>query len=169
MPLFALSGVEGRLFTPLGIAYIVSILASLLVSMTVTPVLSYYLLANSKAVHGDKDSFMLRGLKKLASILIRFSMARPVLLLVLTWTMVGVAAWQLSQLGRNFLPQFDEGSILVNVTLPPGSSLEASNQTSGLIDNKFRAMQKRKPIPKAKFCISFGEPDEQRWMNMRLR
>lgn len=148
MPLFALSGVEGRLFTPLGIAYIVSILASLLVSMTVTPVLSYYLLANSKAVHSDKDSFLLRGLKNLARGLIRFSMARPVLLLVLTWSMVGVAAWQLSKLGRNFLPQFDEGSILVNVTLPPGSSLEASNQTSGLIDNKFRAMQKSEANPK---------------------
>jgi len=148
MPLFALSGVEGRLFTPLGIAYIVSILASLLVSMTVTPVLSYYLLANSKAVHGDQDSFLLRGLKNVASHLIRFSMARPVLLLVLTWSMVGVAAWQLAQLGRNFLPQFDEGSILVNVTLPPGSSLEASNKTSGLIDNKFRAMQKSDANPK---------------------
>lgn len=148
MPLFALSGVEGRLFTPLGIAYIVSILASLLVSMTVTPVLSYYLLANSKAVHGDQDSFLLRGLKSFASHLIRFSMARPVLLLILTWSMVGVAAWQLAQLGRNFLPQFDEGSILVNVTLPPGSSLEASNQTSGLIDNKFRAMQKSDANPK---------------------
>ncbi len=148
MPLFALSGVEGRLFTPLGIAYIVSILASLLVSMTVTPVLSYYLLANSKAVHGDQDSFLLRGLKNFASHLIRFSMARPVVLLILTWSMVGVAAWQLAQLGRNFLPQFDEGSILVNVTLPPGSSLEASNQTSGLIDNKFRAMQKSDANPK---------------------
>ena len=148
MPLFALSGVEGRLFTPLGIAYIVSILASLLVSMTVTPVLCYYLLANSKAVYGDQDSFLLRGLKNVASHLIRFSMARPVLLLLLTWSMVGVAAWQLAHLGRNFLPQFDEGSILVNVTLPPGSSLEASNQTSGLIDNKFRAMQKSDANPK---------------------
>jgi len=148
MPLFALSGVEGRLFTPLGIAYIVSISASLLVSMTVTPVLSYYLLADSKAVHSEQDSPLLRGLKNIASHLIRFSMARPVLLLILTWGMVGIAAWQLAQLGRNFLPQFDEGSIQVNVTLPPGSSLEASNQTSGLIDNKFRAMQKSDSNPK---------------------
>lgn len=116
--------------------------------MTVTPVLSYYLLADSKAVHAEQDSLLLRGLKNIASHLIRFSMARPILLLTLTWSMVGVAAWQLAQLGRNFLPQFDEGSILVNVTLPPGSSLEASNQTSGLIDNKFRAMQKSEANPK---------------------
>ena len=142
MPLFALSGVEGRLFTPLGIAYIVSILASLVVSMTVTPVLSFYLLKNAKAVHCGQESFLLRFLKFIAAYLIRFSMARPILLVLLTWCMVVVAAWQLSLLGRNFLPQFDEGSILVNVTLPPGSSLDASNQTSGVIDNKFKALQK---------------------------
>jgi HME family heavy-metal exporter len=63
LPLFALSGVEGRLFTPLGIAYIVSILASLLVSLTVTPVLSYFLLPQSKAAHRERDSFLLQSLK----------------------------------------------------------------------------------------------------------
>jgi HME family heavy-metal exporter len=55
--------------------------------------------------------------------------------------MVAIAGWELASLGRNFLPQFDEGSILVNVTLPPGSSLDASNQVSRLIDNKFRQRQ----------------------------
>jgi CzcA family heavy metal efflux pump len=142
LPLFALSGVEGRLFAPLGVAYIVSILASLLVSLTVTPVLSYYLLPQSKATHREKDSLLLRALKRVASPLIRFSMAMPGLLLLATWIGVGIAAWQFSQLGRNFLPQFDEGSVQVNVTLPPGSSLDASNATSAIIDAKFREMQK---------------------------
>ncbi len=141
LPLFALSGVEGRLFTPLGIAYIVSILASLVVSLTVTPVLSYYLLPQSKATHHEGDGFLLRVLKVGASYLIRFSMAVPTPLLIITWVMVAFAAWQLANLGRNFLPQFDEGSILVNVTLPAGSSLEASNQSSRLIDEKFRQRQ----------------------------
>lgn len=142
LPLFALSGVEGRLFAPLGIAYIVSILASLLVSLTVTPVLSYYLLPQSKATHHEGDGPLLRFLKWGAAYLIRFSMAVPGWLLVITWLMVIFAAWELTTLGRNFLPQFDEGSILVNVTLPPSSSLDASNQVSGLIDAKFRARQR---------------------------
>jgi len=147
LPLFALSGVEGRLFAPLGVAYIVSILASLLVSLTVTPVLSSYLLPNAKATHRQRDGQLLRLMKWLASSLIRFSLAHPLILLVLTWIGVGIAAWQFSLLGRNFLPQFDEGSILVNVTLPPGSSLEASNATSGIIDGKFRSMQKTAQNP----------------------
>lgn len=141
LPLFALSGVEGRLFAPLAVAYITSILASLLVSLTVTPVLSYYLLPNSRAAHRAGDGPLLRALKALASPLIRFSMAQPSLLLAVTWAMVAVAGWQLTQLGRDFLPPFDEGSILVNVTLPPGSSLDASNQVSKLIDKKFHERQ----------------------------
>ncbi len=147
LPLFALSGVEGRLFAPLGVAYIVSILASLLVSLTVTPVLSYYLLPQSKATHQEQDGPLLRAMKWMASFLIRFSMARPVVLLLATWIGVGVAAWQFAHLGRNFLPQFDEGSVQVNVTLPPGSSLDASNRTSAIIDSKFREMQKTEQNP----------------------
>ena len=84
LPLFALSGVEGRLFVPLGLAYIVSILASLGVSLTVTPVLSYYLLSGSKAAHGSGDGLMLRGLKWLAAFLVRFSMRHAGVLLLLT-------------------------------------------------------------------------------------
>lgn len=147
LPLFALSGVEGRLFAPLGVAYIVSILASLAVSLTVTPVLSYYLLPQSKATHGDHDGWLLRAFKWAAGYLIRFSMAHPLLLLIATWIGVGFAGWELAHLGRNFLPQFDEGSVLVNVTLPPGSSLDASNQVSGIIDDRFRAMQKTAENP----------------------
>lgn len=147
LPLFALSGVEGRLFAPLGVAYIVSILASLAVSLTVTPVLSYYLLPHSPATHAEHDGILLRTLKWLAQFLIRLSMARPGWLLLLTWTLVGFAAWEMAHLGRNFLPQFDEGSIQVNVTLPPGSSLQASNQVSGVIDTKFRSMQQSDQNP----------------------
>ena len=147
LPLFALSGVEGRLFAPLGVAYIVSILASLVVSLTVTPVLSWYLLPQSKATHAEHDGFLLRCFKWAASFLIRLSMARPMLLMALTWLMVIYAGWELSRLGRNFLPQFDEGSVQINLTLPPGSSLDASNQVSGVIDRKLQQMQKSEQNP----------------------
>ncbi len=141
LPLFALSGIEGRLFAPLGFAYIVSILSSFLVSLTVTPVLSFYLLPNSGATHRKVEGPVLRGLKAVAHPLIRISMAIPGSLLLLTWIGVIIAGWQLANLGRNFLPAFDEGSVQVNVTLPPGSSLQASNQVSSSIDDVFLSMQ----------------------------
>jgi len=147
LPLFALSGVEGRLFAPLGMAYIVSILASLLVSLSVTPVLSYYLLPQAKATHRETDGLLLRALKGVAAYLVRLSMAAPTLLLVLTWIGVAIAVWRFSLLGRNFLPQFDEGSVQVNVTLPPGSSLEASNANSAILDAKFQSMQRTEQNP----------------------
>lgn len=147
LPLFAISGVAGRLFEPLGIAYIFSILSSLLVSLTVTPVLSYYLLPKSKATHHETDGLLLRGLKWAGGLLIRTSMAIPGPLLLLTWTAVALAGIQFAFLGSSFLPEFDEGSVQVNVTLPPGSSLDASNQVSAIIDAKFRELQKSSDNP----------------------
>ncbi len=147
LPLFAISGVAGRLFEPLGVAYIVSILSSLLVSLTVTPVLSYYLLPTSKAAHRETDGFLLRILKRMGGSLVRLSMAIPGPLLLATWIAVAIAGVLFAQLGSSFLPEFDEGSVQVNVTLPPGSSLEASNKISSTIDAKFREMQKSTDNP----------------------
>jgi HME family heavy-metal exporter len=147
LPLFALSGIEGRLFAPLGVAYIVSILASLLVSLTVTPVLSYYLLPSARATHRHADSPLLRGLKWGAAGLIRLSMARAGWLLALSWLLVGVSFVLLTRIGSDFLPPFDEGSVQVNIVLPPGSSLEASNRVAAAVDAKFRSMQKSPDRP----------------------
>lgn len=147
LPLFALSGVEGRLFTPLGIAYIVSILASLAVSLTVTPVLSYYLLPQSKATHRHRDSLLLRYLKWLATFLIRFSMQYAGRLLLLTWALVAFCGWRLANMGADFLPKFDEGSVQINVSLPGGSSLKASNDVADVIDRKLTTMQKTDRSP----------------------
>jgi len=134
LPLFAISGVAGRLFAPLGIAYIVSILSSLLVSLTVTPVFSYYLLPSAPATRRESDGFLLSALKRLATPLIRLSMAIPGPLLFATWISVSCAALLIANMGSSFLPDFDEGSVQVNVSLPPGSSLQASNQVSSIID-----------------------------------
>jgi Cu/Ag efflux pump CusA len=77
LPLFALGGMEGKLFAPLGVAYIVSILASLLVSLTVTPVLSYWLLGSMHSKGHEHDGFVLRGVKWIGERVIRFSLAFP--------------------------------------------------------------------------------------------
>jgi len=138
VPLFALSGMEGRLFTPLGIAYIVSILASLIVSLTVTPVLSYWLLGESKLMELERDSFVLRSLKWVAERVIRLSLAVPKLILLITVAAVGVSLLALLQLDRDFLPPFNEGAMQVNVLMPPGSSLAESNEVSAQVENRLQ-------------------------------
>ena len=149
LPLFAISGVAGRMFEPLGVAYIVSILSSLLVSLTVTPVLAYYLLPNASATHRKRDGLLLRGLKALARPLIRLSMLIPGPLLLLTWFFAAIAGLMFANMGSSFLPDFDEGSVQVNVTLPSGSSLEASNLVSSAIDAKLHSMQVSQEQPEA--------------------
>jgi CzcA family heavy metal efflux pump len=127
IPMFALGGMEGRLFTPLAIAYIVSISASLLVSLTVTPVLSYWLLGRSRlSEHGD-DGFVLRFLKGVFGGIIRFSLAFPRFNLAVVLVGVAVAGLFVVALEKDFLPPFNEGSIQLNVVLPPGTSLSVSN------------------------------------------
>ena len=123
LPLFALSGMEGRLFRPLGVAYVVSILSSLIVSLTVTPILSYWFLPSSKAVAHAEDGLILRVLKRLVALIIRFSLRFPVLNVGVVLVMVAVAGWAVTRMDRDFLPPFNEGAIQLNVLLPPGNSL----------------------------------------------
>ncbi len=141
VPLFALSGMEGRLFAPLGVAYIVSILASLLVSLTVTPVLSYWLLANSKLMERETEGFVLRSLKWVAARVIRFSLAAPKTILVVTLIMVGVAFAALLRLDRDFLPPFNEGTAQLNVVLSPGTSLQQSQTIARRVDERLQEME----------------------------
>ncbi len=147
VPLFALSGMEGRLFTPLGIAYIVSILASLVVSLTVTPVLSYWLLPNAKVMGHDRDSMILRCLKWLVGHAIRFSIRHPWPVLGVVAAGVVVSCLTVSQLGRDFLPAFNEGTVQINVILPPGDSLETSNRIAGMVEDRLK---------KIKGVVAFG-------------
>jgi len=128
IPLFALSGMEGRLFAPLGVAYIVSILSSLLVSLTLTPVLSYMLLSRSKLAESEKDGPLLRLLKGAADYAMRFSLHYAKTMLLLAACCVVVAFAALANLERDFLPPFNEGVAQLNVVLPPGTSLKKSNE-----------------------------------------
>ncbi|MCC6493461.1 MAG: efflux RND transporter permease subunit [Pirellulales bacterium] len=146
VPLFALSGMEGRLFAPLGIAYIVSITASLIVSLTVTPVLSYWLLPGARIMKHAQDGLLLRVLKGLCSSVIRFSVRHPRTILLVVAAAVGVSVAAVAHLGRDFLPPFNEGAVQVNVLLPPGSSLEASNRIGALVDQRLLAVEGVKSV-----------------------
>lgn len=128
IPLFALSGMEGRLFAPLGVAYIVSILSSLMVSLTLTPVLSYWLLSKAKIMDREKDGLLLRFLKWAAGLAISVSIRMSKTILAAAVVCVAIAYMFLSQLERDFLPPFNEGVAQLNVVLPPGTSLKKSNE-----------------------------------------
>jgi HME family heavy-metal exporter len=136
VPLFALGGMEGRLFTPLGIAYIVSILASLVVSLTVTPVLSLWLLPRARFMGHEKDGLLLRVLKSLAGWAIRLSVRHPAPILAAVAVAVGASVAVVMGLGRDFLPPFNEGCVQVNVLLPPGTSLQTSNAIAAMVDER---------------------------------
>jgi HME family heavy-metal exporter len=140
IPLFALSGMEGRLFTPLGVAYIVSILASLVVSLTVTPVLSYWLLPNSRVTHREKESFVLRGLKWLAAKVISLSLRMPKPVLIAAVIAVILSGIAMSRMQSDFMPPFDEGVAQLNVLLPPGTSLQRSKEVAKMVERRLQAI-----------------------------
>ncbi|WP_043749480.1 efflux RND transporter permease subunit [Methylobacterium nodulans] len=131
VPLFALSGIEGRLFAPLGQAYIISILASLVTSITLTPVLASLLLPGLKNLE-EHDSRFLKALKRGNAALLHVAFRHQRLLVggvAAAVIAAGAAAWNLP---RAFLPPFNEGSFTVNMTFAPGISLAESSRV-GLI------------------------------------
>ncbi|MCC6070815.1 efflux RND transporter permease subunit [Massilia sp. GCM10020059] len=133
VPLFALPGIEGRLFAPLGIAYIASILASMLVSMTVTPVLAYYLLPRMKRLHKG-DSPVVRKLKAWDSAVLNWSFGRIRAILALALIAVVAAAASVPFFPRAFLPPFNEGSLVMGMTFTPGTSLAEANRMGALAE-----------------------------------
>ncbi|MAT73093.1 MAG: CusA/CzcA family heavy metal efflux RND transporter [Planctomycetaceae bacterium] len=137
VPLFALAGMEGQLFRPLGVAYIVSLLCSLLVSLTVTPVMGYWLLSNVRGEQiEERDGLLLRGLKAVADRVIRVSLSTSWLVLAVAATAVAVSGWGMLQLERDFLPPFNEGAVQINVLLPPGASLATSNDIARRVETR---------------------------------
>ncbi len=152
VPLFVLPGIEGRLFTPLGVAYIVSILASMIVSVTITPVLAYYLLPGMKQLdHGDSeavggsaalrirrppsgDSPLVARLKTWDTRLLHWSLDNSRKLLGGALLAVALAGATIPFFPRAFLPPFNEGTLTVNVLLNPGTSLAESNRIGTLAE-----------------------------------
>ncbi|NUN60709.1 MAG: efflux RND transporter permease subunit [Burkholderiaceae bacterium] len=133
VPLFALPGIEGRLFTPLGIAYIVSVLASMLVSMTVTPVLCLYLLPKMKRLdHGD--SALVGWLKRRDAQVLGWSFPRARLLMAAAALAVAAAAASVPFFPRAFLPAFNEGSLVLGMVFNPGTALAEANRMGALAE-----------------------------------
>jgi CzcA family heavy metal efflux pump len=128
IPLFALTGVEGRLLAPLGLAYITSLVASLFVSLTVTPVLASYLLPKMKAMHAEKDSFIVRFLKKWDEKLLHRTLRHPYKIIAGASILFFLAIATLPFVGTAFLPEFNEGTLTINLLAQPGTSLTESNR-----------------------------------------
>jgi len=145
IPLFALSGIEGRLFTPLGIAFIVSILASLAVSMTVTPVLAYWLLPPMKSL-GEHETGLVRTLKRWQKRGLEWCFDRPSFVVGLPVVAVAIAASAAVMLPRAFLPAFNEGTVLVSVILQPGISLDESSRIGRLAEQIVRGVPEVKSV-----------------------
>ncbi|MDQ3017391.1 MAG: efflux RND transporter permease subunit [Bacteroidota bacterium] len=134
IPLFYLQGIEGKLFAPLGIAYVVSIVASLLVSLTVTPVLCSFLLARLDKTKAERESGLVRWLKKQDLKLLNFSLDRPKWIMGMGIVLIAIAGMIIPFFGSEFLPPFNEGSFTINLSAPPGTSLEESNKIGSLAE-----------------------------------
>jgi CzcA family heavy metal efflux pump len=135
VPLFFLSGMEGRLLAPLGIAFIVALFASLIVAITLTPVLCSMLLANDKRLQKDhKETWLVRKLNNAYSKFLNKALGKPVLVIGTAVGLFVVAIVLMFGLGRSFLPEFNEGSLTVSVVTMPGASLAESNKIGNQVE-----------------------------------
>ena len=133
VPLFVLSGIEGKLFAPLGVAYIVSILASMLVSVTLTPVLCYYLLPKMKRLEHD-DSPVVKKLKQWDTGLLQWSFDHSKMVLGAGLLAVALAVAAVPFFARSFLPAFNEGTLTITAVMNPGTSLSEANRIGTLAE-----------------------------------
>jgi CzcA family heavy metal efflux pump len=135
IPLFFLSGMEGRLLAPLGIAFIVSLFASLIVAITLTPVLCSYLLTDddilAKQARGNKFINILKDLYKVS---LERALGFRKIIVTLSVILFLVSLLIMSFLGRSFLPEFNEGSLVISAVTLPGTSLEESNKIGVMIE-----------------------------------
>ena len=134
LPLFVLSGVEGRLLRPLGAAYIVSLFASLVVALTVTPVLCSLLLPASKAVREDHEGALVGWLKRAYEPLLAAVLPRWHIAVAVSGALLILALAALRFAGQSFLPEFNEGTLVISAVTLPGTSLEESDRLGRLVE-----------------------------------
>jgi CzcA family heavy metal efflux pump len=146
LPLLGLSGLEGRLFSPIAMATIISMLASFVVSLTAIPVLCSFLL-RPKEGHEYKDGPLVRGMKwVLENTLLRFGLSQPYLLLgVVGMTVIG-AFLLYPQMGKDFLPSFREETALISTTAAPGTSLDEMNRIGDVVEQELLSIPEVKKV-----------------------
>jgi CzcA family heavy metal efflux pump len=135
VPLFFLSGMEGKLLAPLGIAFIISLFASLIISITLTPVLGSYLLTNEKMLKSrEGESWIVQKLQHAYMLALEKVMRAKKTVIVFAVVLLAIALFVMSQLGRSFLPEFNEGSLVISAVTLPGTALEESNKIGADIE-----------------------------------
>jgi CzcA family heavy metal efflux pump len=134
VPLFFLSGVEGRLLFPLGVAFVVSLLASLVSALTLTPALSYYLLPKSKTVRKASEPWLVRTVKRLYARPLDLAMRHPWWIVAPTAIVLVASVIGVSTMGSSFLPEFSEGALVVGLVSVPGISLDESDKLAHVVE-----------------------------------
>ncbi|MEX2287326.1 MAG: efflux RND transporter permease subunit, partial [Planctomycetaceae bacterium] len=129
-PLFSMSGLEGRMFAPLGVAYIISLLCSLVVSITFTPVLGSYLLPQAKFLEEKSDPILMRWLKRVDTAMLRITLRHATLILSFVAVLVTLSCATIFWMGGEFLPPFNEGTLTINLRMEPGTSLDESQRVA---------------------------------------
>ena len=134
IPLFFLSGIEGRMLKPLGVAYVISILASLLVAVTVTPALGSYLLRNAAKQERQRESLVVQKLKALYEPSLRYFLRHRGIVIGAASLLVIGALTILPFFGRSFLPEFNEGTFNISLATLPGTSLKESDELGSMVE-----------------------------------
>ncbi|MFA8344460.1 MAG: efflux RND transporter permease subunit [Rhodothermaceae bacterium] len=141
IPLFFLSGMEGRLLYPLGIAFIVSVLTSLIVALTTTPVLSSFFFNNEKLLtKKEKEPFVARMFSNIYKTSLTKIINFPKVVIAVSLGLFIITLFVLGNLGRSFLPEFNEGALTIAVANPPGSSIDEANKTGNLVEEVLLSM-----------------------------
>ena len=135
-PIFALTGVEGSIFIPMGLGYLAAVLASSFVALTVTPALCAILLPHGHLP--EREPWVARFFKKLYLPLIKFAMRRSQIIIGIAAASILISAIVVPSFGRIFLPEFQEQSLVNTLLLYPGSSLEATNSAGSVLENKLK-------------------------------
>jgi CzcA family heavy metal efflux pump len=137
LPLFFLSGMEGRMLIPLGISFIVSLFLSLVVAMTLTPLLCKMMLSDEKYLaKNEKDKWLTRKLTHIYLKSLGWALEHKRVLVFSSLGLFVVSMFLFSTMGRSFLPEFNEGSLTLSVVCKPGTSLEESNRLGNLVETE---------------------------------